>query len=227
MTGAPTFIARSMTLQIFSAYASDSEPPNTVKSWLKTKTSRPSIVPCPVTTPSPRKLLLGQTELRRAMRDERIELDEGPGIEQQLESLAGRQLAPGVLSLDTDRAAAEQRFGSHLREAIQPLVVGRHALAPLPSLRKDTVRNRDPGHHSPGSEPDRSTAARRSSSTSGDPTIHSSVHNWTIVWITRTPRRPPPGVASNPNGSPPGPVEVLPAGRASATVVDTSEVTPR
>ncbi len=45
MIGAPTFIARSMTLQIFSAYASDSEPPNTVKSWLKTNTVRPSISP--------------------------------------------------------------------------------------------------------------------------------------------------------------------------------------
>ena len=54
MIGAPTFIARSMTLQIFSAYASDNEPPKTVKSWLKTKTVRPSIVPWPVTTPSPR-----------------------------------------------------------------------------------------------------------------------------------------------------------------------------
>jgi hypothetical protein len=54
MTGAPTFIARSITLQIFSAYASESEPPKTVKSWLKTKTRRPSIVPWPVTTPSPR-----------------------------------------------------------------------------------------------------------------------------------------------------------------------------
>jgi hypothetical protein len=34
-----------MTLQIFSACASESEPPKTVKSWLKTKTSRPLIVP--------------------------------------------------------------------------------------------------------------------------------------------------------------------------------------
>src|SRR3990172_8240498 len=47
-------MARSMILQIFSACASDSEPPNTVKSWLKTKTVRPSIVPWPVTTPSVR-----------------------------------------------------------------------------------------------------------------------------------------------------------------------------
>ena len=45
ITGAPTFMAWSMTLQIFSACASESEPPNTVKSWLKTKTTRPLIVP--------------------------------------------------------------------------------------------------------------------------------------------------------------------------------------
>ena len=45
MIGAPTFIARSMTLQIFSAYASDREPPKTVKSWLKTNTVLPSISP--------------------------------------------------------------------------------------------------------------------------------------------------------------------------------------
>ena len=52
-TGAPTSIALSITLQIFSALAPDSAPPKTVKSWLNTKTSRPLIVPCPVTTPSP------------------------------------------------------------------------------------------------------------------------------------------------------------------------------
>ena len=45
ITGAPTFIAWSMTLQIFSACASESAPPKTVKSWLKTKTSRPLIIP--------------------------------------------------------------------------------------------------------------------------------------------------------------------------------------
>jgi len=45
ITGAPTFIAWSITLQIFSAWASLSAPPNTVKSWLKTNTSRPLIMP--------------------------------------------------------------------------------------------------------------------------------------------------------------------------------------
>ena len=53
ITGAPTFSAVSMILQIFSAWRLDSEPPNTVKSWLKTNTRRPLIVPLPVTTPSP------------------------------------------------------------------------------------------------------------------------------------------------------------------------------
>ncbi len=45
MTGAPTFIAWSMTLQIFSACASESDPPNTVKSCENTNTSRPLIIP--------------------------------------------------------------------------------------------------------------------------------------------------------------------------------------
>ena len=53
ITGAPTFSAMSMILQILPACRSDSEPPNTVKSWEKTNTSRPLIVPDPVTTPSP------------------------------------------------------------------------------------------------------------------------------------------------------------------------------
>ena len=34
-----------MTLHIFSAITSPSEPPKTVKSWLKTNTGRSSIVP--------------------------------------------------------------------------------------------------------------------------------------------------------------------------------------
>src|SRR5919106_4923212 len=42
-----------MILQIFSACASESEPPNTVKSWLNTNARRPLMVPEPVTTPSP------------------------------------------------------------------------------------------------------------------------------------------------------------------------------
>jgi hypothetical protein len=36
MIGAPFRIARSITLQIFSAKVSEREPPKTVKSWEKT-----------------------------------------------------------------------------------------------------------------------------------------------------------------------------------------------
>ena len=57
MQGAPFFIAISMTLQIFWAMVSESEPPDTVKSWANTYTSLPSMVPCPVTTPSPSNLV--------------------------------------------------------------------------------------------------------------------------------------------------------------------------
>jgi hypothetical protein len=52
-TGQPIFIARSITLTIFSPKTSPSEPPKTVKSWAKTQIGRPSTVPWPVTTPSP------------------------------------------------------------------------------------------------------------------------------------------------------------------------------
>src|SRR5438270_13747236 len=45
--------ARSITLITFSANTSPSDPPKTDASWLNSITSRPSILPMPVTTPSP------------------------------------------------------------------------------------------------------------------------------------------------------------------------------
>ena len=53
MNGAPVCSARSITLQTFCACTSPIEPPNTVKSCDATNTLRPSIVPYPVTIPSP------------------------------------------------------------------------------------------------------------------------------------------------------------------------------
>lgn len=41
------------TLQILAACIFERLPPYAVKSWLKTKTSLPKILPLPVTTPSP------------------------------------------------------------------------------------------------------------------------------------------------------------------------------
>jgi hypothetical protein len=43
--GAPSFSARSMILTILAALVSDSEPPNTVKSWANANTWRPSTSP--------------------------------------------------------------------------------------------------------------------------------------------------------------------------------------
>ena len=45
ITGQPVFIARSMTLTIFSPKTWPRLPPKTVKSWANTQTWRPSIVP--------------------------------------------------------------------------------------------------------------------------------------------------------------------------------------
>ena len=53
ITGAPFCMAISMTLHIFCAMVSDSEPPFTVKSCAYTYTNLPSIVAEPATTPSP------------------------------------------------------------------------------------------------------------------------------------------------------------------------------
>ncbi len=53
ISGQPVLSAKSMTLTIFSPNTSPSDPPKTVKSWENTHTLRPSMVPYPVTTPSP------------------------------------------------------------------------------------------------------------------------------------------------------------------------------
>src|SRR5207249_2607993 len=100
MIGAPFCRAESITLQIFSACASDSEPPNTVKSCANTYTSRPSIRPYPVTTPSPRYFSSASPKSTERW-VEAIELDERARVEQRVEPLARRQLSLFVLDLDT------------------------------------------------------------------------------------------------------------------------------
>src|SRR6266850_1948700 len=57
MIGALAFIAMSCSFVIFSAWVSDREPPNTVKSLANTKVLRPFTVPQPVMTPSPGTLV--------------------------------------------------------------------------------------------------------------------------------------------------------------------------
>ena len=54
ITGATHFHGHIHNFAYFCAMVSDREPPNTVKSCANIYTRRPSIVPYPVTTPSPR-----------------------------------------------------------------------------------------------------------------------------------------------------------------------------
>ena len=208
MTGAPTFIARSMTLQIFSAYASDRDPPKTVKSWLNTNTSRPSIVPWPVTTPSPRTLLVQEAELRGPVGDERIELDERPWVEQQVESLARGELAHGVLSLDAKRSPTEERFGTQCLEARDPFRIRRHDGPPsapwASSLHKD---DGDGVHHMHRTSVHRGSCCRWMNGAlhahcdfgairpPKRVVVHRTVHNSTNVWTTCTLAREDRGVA--------------------------------
>ena len=105
MIGAPVFIARSMTLQILAACASDSEPPKTVKSWLNTKTGRPSIVAV-AGDHAVAEDALPSARSRCPVGDERVELDERARVEQQVEALARGQLAPLVLGREARLAAA-------------------------------------------------------------------------------------------------------------------------
>ena len=77
MTGAPTFMARSMTLQIFSACASRERAAED-REVLAEDEDRAGrrCVPWPVTTPSPRILLLLHPEVGAAVGHEGVELDE-------------------------------------------------------------------------------------------------------------------------------------------------------
>ena len=125
---------------------------------------------------------------RVAVRDERVELDERSRVEQQVESLARRQLAGVVLLRDARRAAALARRGAHLLESREPLRVRRHRSTLLIglSLRKDSAiisaATRPP------------TMPRISTD---------SVNNSQSVWITGVPGMPIGGAYHDGTRSPP------------------------
>ena len=65
-----------------------------------------------------------ETEICRAVRDERVELDERVGVEKQLQAFARSQLAALVLLLDPLLAAAEQLARASLRGARARILLG-------------------------------------------------------------------------------------------------------
>src|SRR6185503_5787808 len=59
------------------------------------------------------------------MRDERVELDKGARIEEQLQALSCSQLAHRMLALDACLSPAEQRFRAGALKPLEPLLVCR------------------------------------------------------------------------------------------------------
>ena len=78
--------------------------------------------------PVAEEVLAIQPELRRPVGDERVQLNEGPGIQQEFQSFARRELAPGVLALDAHGSPALARLLAHPLEARNPFGVLRHVV---------------------------------------------------------------------------------------------------
>ena len=74
-----------------------------------------------MTTPSPRNLLLVEPEVGAAVGDEAVELDEAARIEQQVEPLAGGELALLVLLGEALGAAALLGLGLLVVQLIEEL----------------------------------------------------------------------------------------------------------
>ena len=116
ITGQPYFTARSMTLQTFSANTSERLPPKIVKSWEKTKTLRPRIVPVARDDGVSPRASLAHFELDLAVAYVAVELHERTGVEELLEALPGEQLALGALPLHGLLGALVERGVAQLAE---------------------------------------------------------------------------------------------------------------
>ena len=98
-----------------------------------------------------------QAELRRPVRHERVQLDERPWVQQQVQALSRGQLAERVLPLDPDGSPADER------------------LDPAPS-----------GAPGRGAATPNSYAATRNQEARDRAVTHTMVNISAGVWITRT-----------------------------------------
>ena len=116
MTGAPTWIAWSMILQIFSAWASTERAAEHGEVLAEDEDQAAVDGAMAGDHAVAGDVLLVHAEIDAAMLDEHVPFFEGVGIEQQLEALARGQLAFGVLRLDAAvrrrRAGRGARFSS-------------------------------------------------------------------------------------------------------------------
>ena len=120
-SGAPVDSARSITLWIFSAYTSPSAPPKIVKSWREHEhLAAVDRAPTGDHAVGERPVLL-DAEAVRAVAGEHVELDERAGVEQQVDALAGGELAPLVLAPDRRLGPGVQRLFLQLAELLEAL----------------------------------------------------------------------------------------------------------
>ena len=78
-------------------------------------------MPQPVTTPSVSGRFVLDAEAVRAVAGEHVELDEGAGVEQQVDALAGGELAALVLAPDRRFGPGVQRLFLQLGELLEAL----------------------------------------------------------------------------------------------------------
>ena len=79
--------------------------------------------------------LLGQAEVGSTVGHEGVQLDEAARVEQEVESLAGGQLASCMLLLDARLASTKTCLVPHPPQALDAILGFRHSC--LPSLCKD------------------------------------------------------------------------------------------
>src|SRR5207342_3320086 len=139
MIGALAFIAMSCSFVIFSAWVSDSEPPNTVKSLANTKVLRPFTVPQPVTTPSP-----GIFDFSMPNSFERCSTNMSNSSKEPLSRMSSmrsralnlpRLCWASMRVLPPPRRASSRRFSSLSRMSFIPL-------SPLPVAGRNPARQR-------------------------------------------------------------------------------------
>ena len=122
ITGTPTRIAWSMILQIFSACASESAPPKTVKSWREDEDRAAVDRAVAGDHAVAGHRLAAHVEVGAAVLDEHVPLLEAALVEQQLDALAGGELALGVVCVDALAPPAEPGGGTLVLELLQNLL---------------------------------------------------------------------------------------------------------
>src|SRR5579871_5706548 len=112
ITGAPFFMAWSRILQIFSACASESEPP------INLAIAGDDAIAG--------NLLVGEAEVGGAMGGEHVQFLKSARVEQQIEPLTRGEFALFVLRLDTFLAATQQRLFAQLMQFFELLACRLH-----------------------------------------------------------------------------------------------------